>query len=187
MNHRPVIRRQSVHREYSDHIIPAEKEDIDLICRLFDEAIIYQQNKQGPVWRGYTRSLFETEIDRKTQFKLMIQNEIAYLFSICYSDRIIWRERDRQDAIYLHRMVVNPQFRGMHLFRTVLDWVKELCLISHLPYIRMDTWAANTGLVSYYQSTGFRIAGYFKTPDSEELPVEQRNNEIVLLELSVFS
>jgi ribosomal protein S18 acetylase RimI-like enzyme len=169
--------------DFSEHIKPAERADLDLICRLFDEAIRYQQSKQGPAWRGYSRSLFEMEIAAGTQFKLMIRNEIAYLFSICFSDKIIWREKDQHDAIYLHRMVVNPQFRGLHLFRTVLDWVRELCLLKHLLYIRMDTWASNLDLVSYYKSTGFHVAGYFKTPDSDGLPIEQRNNEIVLLEM----
>jgi hypothetical protein len=51
----------------------------------------------------------------------------------------------------------------------------------------MDTWADNPAIIDYYKSFGFDVAGYFKTPDIDELPIQQRNNEIVLLEVKLQS
>ena len=49
----------------------------------------------------------------------------------------------------------------------------------------MDTWADNPNLIDYYKNFGFGVFGYFKTPDSHELPIQQRNIEVVLLEFKL--
>jgi hypothetical protein len=46
----------------------------------------------------------------------------------------------------------------------------------------MDTWAANPTIVNYYKSFGFSLVEDFLTPDSEELPVHNRNLALTLLE-----
>jgi hypothetical protein len=51
----------------------------------------------------------------------------------------------------------------------------------------MDTWADNPNLIAYYKSFGFEVTGYFTTPDTNELPMQQRNNKIVLLEVDLLS
>jgi ribosomal protein S18 acetylase RimI-like enzyme len=61
----------------------------------------------------------------------------------------------------------------------------ELCF--GLRFIRMDTWADNPAIIDNYKSFGFDVAGYFKTPDIDELPIQRQNNEIVLLEMKLQS
>lgn len=169
----------------TDVIINTEMTDLESIYQLFEEAIAYQKRNGYPVWHGYDKRVLITDIDYNLQYKLLNGGEIAYLFSICYSDKLIWREKDRDDAIYLHRMVVNQKFKGQKNFGKVLAWIREHCEGKSLRFIRMDTWADNPKIISYYKSFGFHIAGYFTTPDTEELPIQQRNNEIVLLEVAI--
>ena len=107
------------------------------------------------------------------------------MFSVCYADKIIWRSRERGDSIYLHRIVVNPAFKGQRLFGAIVAWAGNHCLQKKLKNIRMDTWAANPVIIEYYKSFGFRFVEYYTTPDSEELPIHNRNLALALLEYTV--
>ena len=86
------------------------------------------------------------------------------------------------NSIYLHRIVVNPEFKGQRLFGTILDWAIEHSKQKGLSSIRMDTWAANPTIIDYYKSFGFAFIENYTTPDSEELPVHNRNLALTLLE-----
>lgn len=168
-----------------DLILNTNKSDLPFIYHLFDEAMVYQEKNNYPVWNGYDKAVLVNDIDHQLQYKLLKAEEIAYVFSICYTDKIIWRERDIGDSIYLHRMVVNRKFKGQKIFLKVLNWMKEYCKDKDLRFLRMDTWADNPKIIDYSLSCGFYTVGYFKTPDTEELPVQQRNNNIVLLEMEI--
>ena len=166
-------------------IINTEKTDLHFIYWLFDEAIAYQQRNQYPVWPAYDKNVLAKDIEQKHQFKILIDSAIACIFSISYSDQIVWRERDRGQAIYLHRVVVNPQFKGRKLFKKVLAWGIQNAVKKELTFVRMDTWADNPTIIEYYQSFRFKIIDYYTTPNTPELPIQQRNNDIVLLEYKI--
>lgn len=167
------------------HIINTEKKDLDFIYSLFDEAISYQIRKGYPVWAGYDKEVLKQEIENKQQYKIVSDNTIACIFSICYSDEIIWREREKGESLYLHRIAVNPVYKGQKHFGKILSWCVNYAIKRALLNIRMDTWADNPDLVNYYKSFGFRIVGRLTTPDSKKLPIPQRNNKVVLLEFKV--
>jgi len=115
----------------------------------------------------------------------MIDGKIACIFSVCYSDKVVWGKRDEGNAIYLHRIVVNPNSKGHRHFGKVLRWAEMKAKAQSLPFIRMDTWADNPVLIDYYGSFGFKVIDSLITPNSEALPIQQRNNAIVLLEFSI--
>lgn len=107
------------------------------------------------------------------------------MFSIQFRDPYIWRDRDQNDAIYLHRIVVNPNFRGQKQFQHVLLWAKQFAHANHLRFIRMDTWADNHRIIDYYKSFGFRFVGNCQTTDVPELPIQNRNLNLALLEIEL--
>lgn len=166
-------------------IANTEIKDLDFIYSLFDEAISYQKRKEYPVWVGYDKEVLKKDIENKLQYKILIDDNIACIFSICYSDKIIWREREKGDSLYLHRIAVNPLYKGQKQFRKILNWCVSYASKREIQHIRMDTWADNPSLVQYYKSFGFRIVGKLTTPDSDELPIQQRNNRVVLLEFEL--
>ncbi len=167
-------------------IINTKIADLDFIYFLFEEAIECQKRNNYPVWNGYDKDTLMNDIKNEFQFKIVIDNQIACIFSICYSDRIIWKERDEEDAVYLHRVVVNPKFKGRKLFGEILKWVQNLAHKKGLHSIRMDTWADNPVIIKYYQGFDFEIVDYYTTPSSQELPIPQRNNYVVLLQYRLY-
>ena len=163
-------------------VLNTEMEDLPFIYGLFEQSIIYQEKKGYPVWRNYDRNAIVKDIENNNQYKIIIDSAIAIVFSVGYSDKVIWRELDEGKSIYLHRIVINPEFKGQKLFRRVVAWSINHMQNKGLSTIRMDTWAANPTIIDYYRSFGFEIIENYTTPNSAELPVHNRNLALTLLE-----
>jgi GNAT superfamily N-acetyltransferase len=163
-------------------IINTELTDLEQIFELFEHSINYQEKKGYPVWRNYDKSAIATDIENKNQYKIVVDSTTAIVFSVRYSDKVIWRELDKGNSIYLHRIVVNPTLKGQRLFGSILNWAIDHSKQKGFSTIRMDTWAANPTIIDYYKSFGFSFIENYTTPDSEELPVHNRNLALALLE-----
>ena len=144
------------------------------------------QGRNGyKVWEDIDKAGLEKDMESGLQYKIVLDNDILCIFSIQYHDPFIWRDRDRNDAVYLHRIVVNPNFKGQKQFQKVLDWAKDFAQSKGLQFVRMDTWADNLKIIEYYKSFGFVFIENYKTPDAPELPVQNRNLNVALLELKL--
>jgi ribosomal protein S18 acetylase RimI-like enzyme len=163
-------------------VIHTEFSDLEKIFELFEHSINYQEKNGYPVWRNYDKNAIVRDIENNNQYKIIIDSKTAIVFSVRYDDKVIWRDLDKGDSIYLHRIVVNPEFKGQKLFREILKWVINHSKQNGLSSIRMDTWTANPTIIEYYKSFGFTFIENFTTPDSEELPVHNRNLALTLLE-----
>jgi ribosomal protein S18 acetylase RimI-like enzyme len=162
-----------------------EISDLGLIFELFGHSIEYQEKHGYPVWKNYDKNAIVKDIENKNQYKVIVDSKTAIVFSVCYTDKVIWRESDKEDSIYLHRIVVNPEFKGRKLFGTIVDWAIKHCKKKGLKNIRMDTWAVNPTIVNYYKGFGFNFVENYTTPDSAELPVHNRNLALTLLEYKI--
>src|SRR5580700_11236819 len=165
----------------SFQIVPTTFADIECIYSLFESAIQYQQKKQYPVWNGIDREMVQIDIAHKRQYKIISGGDILCIFSVVWSDPHIWRERDNSDALYLHRIVVNPRHKGHRHFGKILNWSINFAERQHRKIIRMDTWASNPTIIAYYQSFGFTFLGTFMTTDSPEFSLQQRKVNLALL------
>jgi ribosomal protein S18 acetylase RimI-like enzyme len=159
--------------------------DLNFIYTLFEEAIIYIKMNNYVGWTTYDKNFIKQDIDKNLQFKITIGNDILCVFSICFSDVLIWREMEKGNAIYLHRIVVNPKFKGQKQFEKILNWIIEFGNEKGLKYIRMDTWADNSNIIEYYKSYGFQFLENYTTPNIPELPDQHRNLKVALLEMKL--
>jgi ribosomal protein S18 acetylase RimI-like enzyme len=167
-------------------VIHTEASDLKQIFELFEHSIQYQEKKGYPVWRNYDKNAIIKDIEDKNQYKVMVDSTIAIVFSVRYDDKVIWRDLDKGNSIYLHRIVVNPEFKGQRLFGSILDWAIDHAKQKGISSIRMDTWADNPTIINYYKSFGFTFVENYTTPESEELPVHNRNLALTLLEYNVL-
>lgn len=164
-------------------IVKAEKVDLDTICQLFEEAILFQKRNNYIGWNNYDRTYLEADIQNGLLLMIVSDDGIICIFSICYSDGLIWRDMEKGNALYLHRIVLNQRFKGEKVFKHVLDWAVNHAREKQLNYIRMDTWASNEKIINYYKSYGFAFIENYTTPDTESLPMQHRNLNVALLEL----
>jgi GNAT superfamily N-acetyltransferase len=163
-------------------IVNTTSNDLEFIYWLFDEAIAYQKRKNYSVWKSYDKDILQKDIDNLLQFKIVTGDDIACIFSLCYAEPILWREKERGDAVYINRIVVNPKHKGQKQFERILNWVIDHAKKNNFRYIRMDTWADNPNIVEYYKSFGFKFLENYITPDTPELPIQKRNIALALLE-----
>lgn len=161
--------------------------DLPTIEWLFQQAMELQGKNGYKVWTSIDPQALKKDIEQHLQYKIVLHGEVICIFSVQYSDPFIWQERDRGDAIYLHRIVVHPAHKGKKQFNQVLGWAKEHAREKKLRHVRMDTWADNQKIIDYYLTFGFNFLGNYQTPDVPELPIQNRNLNVALLELPIES
>ena len=163
-----------------------EKADLADIFNFFEESVAYQEKNGYPAWKHYDKVVIRNDMETKLQYKIIIDGMMAMVFSVRYNDRLIWRDMDNGDSVYLHRIVVNPKFKGRKLFQVVLKWALDHARNRGLRFIRMDTWADNPSIIGYYKTFGFTSIETYTTPDSPELPVHNRKLPLTLLQYEII-
>jgi ribosomal protein S18 acetylase RimI-like enzyme len=163
---------------------PSTIEDLDEIYKFYDMAVEYQKTKFNKHWKGFEKSLIVKEIAEKRQWKIIMDNEIACIFAITFEDESIWKEKNKDKAVYFHRIVTHPKFRGQHYVKKIVDWGKEFAIQKKLDFLRMDTWGDNESLIEYYQTCGFDFLGII-IPDYNGLPKHYEGITLSLFEIQV--
>jgi ribosomal protein S18 acetylase RimI-like enzyme len=165
-------------------IVNSTHKDFDRIFELYDVAIEFQKKVFDKHWKGFEPRLVEREIKENRQWKIMVDGQIACVFAITFEDPSIWKEKDRGDAIYIHRIVTDPAFRGRNFAQHITDWSKGYAKSQGKKYVRMDTWGDNQKLIDYYQKCGFNFLGII-TPDHKNLPKHYNGITLSLFEIEV--
>lgn len=166
-------------------ILNSSFEDIDAIFGLYDDAISFQKTKFNKHWQGFERSLVETEISENRQWKIVIDDKIACIFAVTFEDELIWGEKSNEPAIYIHRIVTNPSFRGNNFVVHIINWAKEFCEKSGKQFVRMDTWGDNEALIQHYVRCGFHFLGLTTLQSSEGLPKHYEGACLSLFEIQI--
>jgi ribosomal protein S18 acetylase RimI-like enzyme len=166
-------------------IVNTTIDDLNTIFWLFEQAMKLQGKNGYKVWEGIDKIALQKDIEERLQYKIVEGNDILCIFSIQHNDPFIWRHRDQNNAIYLHRIVVNPNFKGQKQFQKVLNWAKQFADKNNLKFVRMDTWADNLKIIEYYKSFGFEFIENYKTTNATELPIQNRNLNVALLEIKL--
>lgn len=159
--------------------------DWEEVTKLFKYALSLQGKDGYRVWDSIDEAALLSDIKNKYQYKIVQNDEIICIFSIQYQDPVIWRDRENNDSIYLHRIVTNAKYKGQKCFAKVLNWAKDHALRDNRNFVRMDTWADNPRIIDYYKSFGFQYIEHFTTGDDLSLPKQHRNVELVLMELKI--
>lgn len=160
--------------------------DINEIFRLYAIATAYQKTKfSSNVWPEFDRKLIETEIHEQRQFKLVINNTIACIWAITFSDLQIWEEKNADPAIYIHRITTNPDFKGQQFVTKIVAWAKIYAVSKEKEFIRLDTCGRNTNLIEHYKKCGFSFLGFSKIKSSEGLPSHYQNAEVCYFEIKL--
>ena len=160
--------------------------DIDTIFRLYDIASAYQQSKGVVVWPKFEHSLVETELAENRQWKLLIDDAIACVWATTFSDAEIWEERNKDAAVYIHRIATNPAFRGQNFVGIIVEWAKQFAKDHQKDFVRLDTLGNNVKLIEHYTKAGFTFLGIHQLIHTTGLPLHyQKEPNCCLFELSL--
>ncbi len=145
-------------------------EDVDAVFNLYEQARILQRLKNMVVWPFFEKKFLENEIINGQQWKLVSDGEIACNWTIAVADKEIWEEKESGDAIYIHRITTNPNFRGNNFVTKIVEWAKVFAIENKRKYVRLDTLGNNTKLIEHYTKSGFTFLGIFKLTNTTNLP-----------------
>ena len=161
--------------------------DIEKIFTLYKIASNYQREKKTViVWPDFDREMVRNEIAENRQFKLLVNNEVVCIWAITFSDEQIWEDSNTDSAIYIHRIAVNPNFRGNNYIATITNWAKEYALKKEIQFIRLDTLGENKNLITHYKNAGFHFLGLFNLKNTSNLPEHYKLAPVCLFEIDLY-
>ncbi|MEO8648730.1 MAG: GNAT family N-acetyltransferase [Acidobacteriota bacterium] len=169
------------------NIVTADPSDVEHIFQLYDKAIEFQKQVFDKHWLGFEVKLVDREIAEGRLWKILEDGLIACIFSIAYEDPFIWGEDSSESAMYIHRIVTDPKFRGRGYVKTITEWAKDHARGKGFRFIRMDTWGDNLKLLEYYKSYGFQYLGNVSPQDSDTMPEHYRGITLSLFEIDLRS
>jgi ribosomal protein S18 acetylase RimI-like enzyme len=161
-------------------------DDLDEIFRLYDIATAWQKERKSVHWPQFGRKMIISEIMEKGHWKLIDGGEITGIWVSTFSDPQIWEERNLDPAIYLHRIAVNPEFRGNRIGHRIVEWAGKHAAENGKKYLRLDTAGRNQKLIEYYTNCGFSLVEIRKLKDTSSLPEHYHDAEICLFEMTLF-
>lgn len=167
------------------NIVQAVPSDFDLVFDLYDKAIAFQKTVFDKQWLGFDADLVHREIAEGRLWKAVEEAGVGCIWSVAYEDPVIWGDESHIGAMYIHRIVTNPDFRGRGYVAKIVDWAREHALENDLRYIRMDTWADNLKLKEYYIACGFEWKGTVTPEDSPTMPAHYRGIHLGLFEMDL--
>ena len=160
--------------------------DVDKILKLYEDARTLQLSKKMVVWPSFEKEFIEREIQNKQQWKILIDGEIACNWSFTFNDQEIWEDRERGDAIYIHRIATNRNFRGNNFVEKIVEWAKIFAIENDRKYVRLDTLGNNTGLIEHYTKSGFTFLGIVQLKNTKNLPMHyQEEPNCCLFEIEI--
>ena len=166
-------------------IINSNPNDIPEIFRLYNLVIDYQKERFTVYWPKFELSLVETEIIENRQWKIVINNEVACVFATTFYDPLIWEEKNKDPAVYIHRIATNPHYRGKKFVEHIVEWVKQYAKENNKNFIRLDTVGDNKKLIDHYCKCGFTFLGLVDLPDRQGLPQHYQTDDVCLFEIAL--
>lgn len=162
--------------------------DVVEILSLYEAARNLQIQREMVVWPTFENSFIENEINENRQWKILEGNLIACNWAITFEDKEIWGEKDKNDAVYIHRICTNPTLRGNRYIEKIVEWSKRYAGPQGKRFIRLDTLGNNTKLIEHYTSAGFDFLGMVKLTDTVNLPAHyQKEPNCCLFEIDLQS
>jgi GNAT superfamily N-acetyltransferase len=87
---------------------------------------------------------------------------------------------DPDNALYIHRMVIDDGSRGQELGSALLDWAARRARKAGRSWLRLDAWKSNPALHQYYLDRGFSLVRIDDNPSDPSGVLFQRPARVEL-------
>jgi GNAT superfamily N-acetyltransferase len=142
----------------SVEITLAVSADIDDVLDVLNEAARWLASRGINQWRvdGFTRELIAGDIARGEVYVAKRDRRAAGTFTLQWSDELFWPGA-AEEAGYIHRIAVRRDARGLGI--ELLKFAERITAEMDRKLLRLDCFAGNAALCSYYERAGFvRVA-----------------------------
>lgn len=160
-------------------------DDMPLLFEFYDIAREYQKAHSNRHWQTFDPVLVRQEIEEQRQWKILEGDRVACVFMTAYEDPYIWGEKNKDPAMYIHRIVTHSAFRGKNYTMKIIEWAKEHGKKMGKQFIRMDTWGDNPKLIDYYTKCGFTYLETVTPTTTTNLPPHYSCISLSLFEIKI--
>jgi hypothetical protein len=166
------------------NVEPASIGDLSRIQAAYAEGRRTQRERGTLVWPEFSDASLLAEIRARRLFRVMDNGAMIGTFAIAYEDRAVWGDRERGAHVYLHRIARSPSGTSRGLLDSVVAWACAHSRELECEGIRMDTAAASSQLVAYYERAGFVVVGRQVIGPDPTLPSHYHGTEVALFEMT---
>ncbi|MBU3743339.1 MAG: GNAT family N-acetyltransferase [Sediminibacterium sp.] len=160
-------------------------EDVDFIIQLYRFATEYQKERFTSHWPEFDRKMVVNEILENRQWKMIIDGEVVCIWATTFSDPLIWHDKEKDPAVYIHRITTNPRYSGKGVVKKIVEWSKLYATQNGKRFVRMDTIGENLKSINHYTGCGFDFLGLSQLTNTDSLPQHYHNALVSLFELKV--
>ncbi len=160
-------------------------QDLEVILQLYTHARTYQSAKGAVPWPIITSEVITSEVSEKRQWKMVLEGKVCCVWVTTFTDPYIWGEKNADPSLYIHRIAIDPIFRGKNLVGELIEWSKKYALTHQKDYIRLDTVGYNKPLIDHYTKNGFSYLGGIHLKANSNLPSHYHDAEVSLFEMNL--
>ena len=158
--------------------------DLAHIQSAYAEGRRRQRERGTLVWPEFADASLRAEVLAQRLYCVTNGDVFVGTFAVAYEDKAVWGDRERGAHVYLHRIARAPSDSSRGLLDAVLDWACAHARELRCEGIRMDTAAASSHLVAYYERAGFAVVGRHVIGPDPSLPTHYHGTEVALLEMA---
>lgn len=154
----------------------ATQEDIDAILHITQQCAIHMMNRNIFQWNEHypNRKAFINDVNREELYVLEFEEMIigCMVISTLKDDEYIpikWLT-DTDNAVYIHRLAIQPVHQGKGCAQQLMDFAETLALESNFNSVRLDTFSQNKRNQAFYESRGYQRLESIYFPKQSEHP-----------------
>lgn len=161
---------------------PATLVDLPAVRAAYAHGRESQRALGAPEWPEFSDEAIAAEITVGRVMRVEDAGRLAGVFSMLEADPVLWGDLERGAHLYLHRIARTAGCRTPGLVAAIVEWAMAQCRVRGRAGVRMDTWASNEALISYYERLGFHRVGRRRIPPDARVPPHYHGLELALLE-----
>lgn len=133
----------------------------------------YDQWQRRPITTEHVRML----VNAGSMYVGTLDNRIVATMAVDKrADPDFWEPQDDpENALYLHKMAVNPEYRGHRLGEELTDYAAAKARAEGKKWLRLDAWRSNPDLQEYYRSRGWTHVRTVNAPHRDSGALFQRD------------
>jgi GNAT superfamily N-acetyltransferase len=143
------------------------REDIDIVAAMWTRSAAWLRNKGSDQWQ-YPVKVHNIEAAVAVGACWLVYRDGEAIGTITLDtngEPQYWLPEDEpDDALYVHRMVVEQSSRGEEIGSALLDWAGKRAEAMGRHWLRLDAWRSNEALHRYYEDRGFQLVRTVSDP-----------------------
>lgn len=140
----------------------AEPRDIPRIMELLSQVLEVHASKRPDLFKSGTTKYAPAELeemiaDSERPIFVGEHNGIVQGYAFCVFQRHEERNTPRYTTLYIDDLCVDEKSRGMHVGRSLYEYVLKFAKESGCHNVTLNVWACNEGAMKFYEKCGLSV------------------------------